>query len=188
MKKILLSALLLSSSLFAGASPTAQVDLNKTNNKKITNNVINKKINMNKLAIQHQNYVIDYQTFLQRLKNHKLDYNKPVILLVGTPDCKWTVQEMKEILGYPPLWNEVRNNFTLVFVNLLKDKLPEAFLISITPTMYFVSPINGNILTDKPVAGYVDKNELVEYLKGLKKAWDIYLKKQKLNKNKKGGN
>ena len=189
MRKVLLS-LVAVMSLFAVENNTKNISSqpsNKSDKKIIQKKKMDDEKHLTRqqmfvLAKKHINYVIDYKDFLRKLNQKQLDYKKPVILLIGTPDCKWTKEEMIDLLGYPPLWKEVKNNFTLVNVNLLKDKLPEEFLISITPTMYFVSPINGSILTNKPVAGYVDKDDLLVYLKGLKKAWDIYLKKQKINK------
>jgi len=186
MKKILLSAIVIASLFASNTNIKVEKDINTTVKSNIKKTINNENISMQQmlaLAQKHFNYVLSYKDFLKKLSHKELDPKKPVLLVIGTPDCKWTKKEMIDMLGYPPLWEEIKNNFTVVYVNLLKDKLPSVFLVSITPTIYVLSPITGNILTDKPIAGYVDKNEFVSYLKTLKKAWNMYLEKLKTKKN-----
>jgi hypothetical protein len=158
-----------------------------TNNFDIQKNIQNQKEQIIQKANMNSKYIIPYKNFKELLKEHKFKKNKLILLVVGTPECPWTRKEFVDLLGYDPLWKYIKHNYYIVFANLKTDNLPDTMLISTMPTMFVLSPLTGSIIVDKPVVGYVNKNQLLDYLKKVHKGWEMYLQrvinKEKGNKN-----
>jgi len=94
MKKILLNSIITASLFASNTNTKIEKDINT-----IAKSNIKKTINNQNLTQKHFKYVLNYQDFLKKLSHKKLDTKKPILLVIGTPDCKWTKKRTRQTAG-----------------------------------------------------------------------------------------